>query len=348
MPKVSKQTQDARLRLSRPDAAVKSASPREKAGAKTPSLLSRRKLLIQVILVALAVGYIVMSRRAKMAPSSAAPGSTAAVAPAGHATAAASDAPAMSLAVLETFTAAVEETWPLDMKVDATGRVFLLKTRELCSFVGGKPEDSLPLPVTKGRSMAWDGHQLYLTDFTTPRILRISPQLEELGSFTVKGAKYLSGIAWSPSNERLFVCESSGETVYVLDNHGKRTGSFPGPTKAGANAQARLVDLQVDKYGNLHFLDVYDNSGTGLTATTPGGQVIYRMALPFPAPFWERAAMGPGQIYIACFRAQRLIGIDTPGKYFGQMPLKNPALAAAGEDGFIYVWADNKILKMRP
>ena len=233
----------------------------------------------------------------------------------------------------------------LAMQADAQGNVFVLTKSKLQKFSSGKLAKSLELKAGGlSGAMALDGKTLYVSNFSNDYVSKLDTNLADRGGFSVEAADRLLGIAYSPlDGGKLFITDVAGKNIFITDTSGKSLDRIKGP-RTGSPDVGFAFDLQVDAGGNIFENDL---SSRWISFFSPDHKLKKIVKSPWNAANQERLAPCKGLIYINCVTDKSVLVMDAEGNPVGHMN-RSALMIAAGQDGFLYLYSDGKILKLKP
>lgn len=150
---------------------------------------------------------------------------------------------------------------------------------------------------------------VYVGDFSNDRILKFTPEGEQIGSIGTSGTEPgqfqgPAGVRISPVSGNFVVSDQFNNRVQVLDPEGKPLLTF-GSQGTGPGQFNQPIGVEVDEYENIYVADsinsrvqVFDKNGTFLTAygepaRTPSGDLVPPPALGDP-PYGTTLDLRPG------------------------------------------------------
>ena len=226
--------------------------------------------------------------------------------------------------------------------LEAQGNVYVLSSTTLRLFSAGKMVKSLDLGTgTPWHSMAFDGKNIYITDFLDGAILKVEKNLASYKSFTVSGASRLLGIAVSPKNGDIFAAEVNGKAIFVLDSNGAKKRKING-LNMEKDVPGFVTDLQLDASGGLLETDQYLGA---ISKMGPDGKIRKFQKVPWTSPSYERAAILGSRIYMNCYKDQRLVVMGLDGGEIGHLKKDLPQALGAGMDGFLYLSPAARVIR---
>jgi hypothetical protein len=233
-----------------------------------------------------------------------------------------------------------------DIKVDATGKVYVLLRTELRLYVDGKRVKSISLKTPGvSKSMTTDGSYLYVTDVDSNTIAKIDKDLKSMSFFKIPAASRLSGIAYSSQNQTLLVVEAESKVVHKVSTTGKILGVLGGKKALWTQLYGFFFDMQVDENGGLY---IVDHRGHEIVRVSPETVVQPSLPGPWSQSSWERMAIMKKRVYVNCQLDNRVTVMDMEGNPVGSFKMDAPQMITAGKDGYLYVRGSGSIMKFKP
>ena len=164
------------------------------------------------------------------------------------------------------------------------------------SVIGGNEDSPLRSPIGLTED---DSGRLYITDSVAGMVYRYNPKDGSMKPFLANTGMRPTGIAFHPLNKMLYVVDTLGSQIVVVDQHGVERRRLAGRNE-GIPIFNRPTDLAIDARGLIYLCN---SLNFRITVLTPEGQVVRQFGEPGDAQgFFSRpkgiAVDSVGNIYV--------------------------------------------------